>query len=347
MNHHSTLTAAASVTAALSLALFAGCAAAPNPAATNEPAPYRPVTDAKPKTKETPTADSKSVSAAASNATTAEAKTVEPVVARVAGQPVYVSELLAQWLYLDNFRVLDQLRNLAMSRLVLAEASRLRVKVDADTSSRAYESAVRAIEAEIRGSEMGRKSPELTLDGYVNSVMGLDSIRYRERLRDDSLRALLGERVTRAWMLQQEHAEIHVIILNSEADLKAAQQDLADGKAFEDVARARSIDPSKKDGGAITPIVKGTTPLSKAAFETPIGSVGTPVTDSGAWLLLRVDARPTPLEGDWARIGAAIEADLKRRPVDPLEVKQWHAAMLNRYEVDLTPFLDLVDEPGR
>jgi hypothetical protein len=177
--------------------------------------------------------------------------------------------------------------------------------------------------------------------------MGLDPIRYRERLRDDSVRALLGERVTRAWMLQQEHAEIHVIVVSSEDDVKAAQQDLASGKSFEDVAKARSIDPSKKEGGAITPIVRGSTPLSKAAFETAIGQVGGPITDSGAWLLLRVDARPQPIEGDWSRIGPAIEESLKKRPVDPLEVKQWHAAMLERYEVDLKPFLDLVREPAR
>ncbi|MBL8857823.1 MAG: peptidyl-prolyl cis-trans isomerase [Planctomycetes bacterium] len=334
-----------SLATALTLALLAACAAAPNPKPSNEPAPYRPTPEASPKAVR-PATDT---SGAAQNPAVSapQVKTVEPIVAMVAGQPVYVSELLSQWLYLDNFRVLDQLRNLAMSRLVLAEASRLRVKIDAERSSQAYEAAVQAIESEIRASEYGRKSPKITLDGYVNGVMGLDPIRYRERLRDDALRALLGERVTRAWLLQQEHAEIHVIVVNNEAELKVVQDELAAGKPFEEVARARSADPSKKDGGAITPIVKGPTPLSKAAFETPIGALGGPITDSGAWLVLRVDARPAPLEGDWARIGPAIERSLEQRPVDPLEVKQWHAAMLGRYEVDLNPFLDLVNEPGR
>jgi parvulin-like peptidyl-prolyl isomerase len=341
---------------ALALLWLSACAA-PNPKPSTEPAAWRPSPEATAQQKTETAAPAKEVAKPKDNAAAAQVAvtatpaaapaTSEPIVARVAGQPVYVSELLSQWLYLDNFRVLDQLRNLAMSRLVLAEAKRLNITIDADRSSSAYENAVASIENEIRGSDLGKKSPNLTLDSYVERVMGLDPIRYRERLRDDALRALLGERVARAWLLQQEHAEIHVIVVGSENDIKAAQKDLADGKSFEDVARSRSIDPSKKDGGAITPIVKGSTPLSKAAFETAIGGVGGPITDSGAWLLLRVDDRPKPVQGDWTRIGPAIEESLKKRPVDPLEVKQWHSAMLERYEVDLKPFLDLVHEPAR
>lgn len=375
-----------SLVSALTLVVLAACAA-PNPKPTNEPAAWRPPAENKAKepaaaatnaqgAATTPGAsarDSAGTNAANANgastnpavtnsastappagaapaqkpAGTADAVSTEPIVARVAGQPVYVSELLSQWLYLDNFRVLDQLRNIAMSRIVLAEASRLRVTIDADKSSTAYESAVAAIENEIKGSEMGRKTPNLTLDSYVDRVMGLDPIRYRERLRDDALRALLAERVTRAWLLQQEHAEIHVLVVGSEDEVKAAQKDLADGKSFEEVARARSIDPSKTDGGRITPILRGTTPLAKAAFDSPIGAVGGPITASGAWLLFRVDARPTPVEGDWSRIGPLVEDSLKQRPVDSLEGKQWHSSMVERYEVDLKPFLDLVREPAR
>jgi hypothetical protein len=209
-----------------------------------------------------------------------------------------------------------------------------------------------SIENEIRGSDLGKKSPNLTLDSYVERVMGLDPIRYRERLRDDALRALLGERVARAWLLQQEHAEIHVIVVGSENDIKAAQQDIADGKSFEDVAKARSIDPSKKDGGAITPIVRGLGPPSKAAplrasRSTPRSArsaVRSPTRARGSCASRR------PAEAHRRRLVAhrpAVEESLKKRPVDPLEVKQWHSAMSERYEVDLRPFLELVHEPVR
>jgi peptidyl-prolyl cis-trans isomerase C len=348
---------------ALAFAVFAACAA-PNPRPSNEPAPWRPPAETKAKPAVEPVATGKAAApadsaptkaaaltedsaAAPGSAATKEAAAPDIVVARVAGQPIYVSELLSQWLYLDNFRVRDQLVNLAMGRLVLAEASRLRVKIDADTASKAYEDAVAAIENEIQNSEFGHKTPNMTLDYYFDHVMGLDPIRYRERLRDDAMRALLGERVTRAWLLEQEHAELHVLVVSSEDDVKAAQKDLADGQSFEDVARKRSIDPSKKDGGALTPLVRSATPLSKAAFDVTIGAVAGPISSSGMWLLFRVDARPKPLEGDWARIGPAVEDSLKKRHVDQDELKQWHDAMKARYSVDLSPFLDLVHEPQR
>lgn len=337
---------------ALALGLVAACAA-PNPAPTNQPATWRPATkpeagepDSKPvASTENPAASPSSAAPAA--ASNAASSTSEPIVARVAGQPVFVSELLEQWLYLDNFRVIEQIRNLAMSRIVVAEAKRLHVTLDPDTQSVAYEAAVSAIENEIANSEAGRKVKNLKLDTYVDRVMGLDPIRYRERLRDDATRALLGERVARAWLLQQEHAEIHVIVVGNEADVKAAEQDLAAGKSFEEVAKARSIDPSKDEGGRVTPITRGPTPLSKLAFDTETGAVGGPITDAGAWLLVRVDAKRAPLEGDWSRIGPLVERSLKERPVEPLEAKQWHVAMIERYPVDLDPFLDLVHEPSR
>lgn len=356
----------------LALGALTACAAAPNPERSRQPAPWRPSAPAATSTGDAaaaeanPTRASEANASASAAATQADAKQAEgggratgaanapagttptePVVARVAGESIYVSELLTQWLYLDSLRVLDQLRNLAMGRLVLIEAERLHVTLSPDSISKAYDTAVSEMESEIAKSEIGRKSPGLNLDRYVDRVLGLDPIRYRERLREDAVRALLGERTARAWLLTQEHCEIHVIVTSSEEDVKAAQKDLADGVSFEEVARKRSKDPSARDGGWITPIVKGDTPLGKLAFATSVGQVGGPVTDSGAWLLVRVDARPTPLVGDWAQIGPQVESSLAKRGVEALEVKQWHSAMLAKHEVDLQPFLDLVREPRR
>lgn len=350
-----------STTGASLCLLLAACTAAPNPRPTNEPAPWRPPTSAKaldaqsaekakpeaPAVKSADTAAVKSAVADTVPTASSSANGGEALVARVGGEPVYVSELLTQWFYLENGRVRDQLGNLIMTRFVLAEANRLHVRIDPDEATQAYTAAVDAIENEIKSSSFAKKKPNLKLDEYVDAVLGLDPIRYRERLRDDALRSLLGQRVTRAWMLQQEHVDLHVIVVGNEEDLKAAQKDLADGIAFETVAKNRSIDPSKAEGGLITPIVKSNTSLSKLAFETPIGKVGGPVSDAGAWLLLRVDDRPAPVSGDWSTIGAAVEASLKKRPVEPLEVKQWHSAMVGRYEVDQNPFFDLVGEPRR
>ncbi len=280
--------------------------------------------------------------AAPSTTTKDPVRAEEPIVARVAGEPVYVSELLEQVMYTDTLAILQHLDRVVMGRLVTAEAKRLRVRIDPELDAHAFEDGVKAFE-----KQYSKQFPNMTFDRFVDRVLGLDPIKYREHLRDDTRETLLAERVARAWLLQQEHVDMHVIVVNSEDDVKAAQKDLADGMAFEEVARKRSMDPSKEKGGLVVPMVHKDTPLGKLAFETPVGKVGGPLTDAGAWMLVHVDGVHPAMEGDWTRIGAAVEADLKLREIDGLEIRQWRTAMLDRYEVEIRPFLDLVHESGR
>jgi len=335
------------------LALVSACAsAAPNPKPASQPSTWQPDGKAAPKPDEpkaeaaaTPAALPKSDAAAGEAPKSAGAAVqTEAVVANVAGRPVYMSELLVQWMYSDSLQVLQQLDDLALGRLFLAEGTRLGVKIPPDLVTETSDRIIKAMEAEIARKNSQSQRPAMTLDKYVDTVLGLDPIRYRERLRDDALRQLLGERVMRAWLLAQPHANIRIIVVNSEDDMKSAQADLAAGTAFEDVARKRSKDPSAKDGGSITPIVKAETPLGKLAFETAVGSVGGPIHDSGAWLFLKIEERPDPIGGDWAVLGPAVEKNLQDRPVDNLEVKQWKTAMLQRYEVSFQPFLRIVGQ---
>lgn len=265
----------------------------------------------------------------------------EPVIATVAGEPIYVSELLGQWLYTDPVQVREHLDNLTLHRLVVAEASRLGVRVGPDLLGQRYEAAVEGIEAQIQRNE---KRKGMKLDTFVDRVLGLDPIRYRERIREDALRTLLGERVARAWLLSSEHAWTHVIAVKTEEDLKKVQAELAAGKPFEEVARALSIDESAKQGGKAPPVVKGDTAMGQIAFETAVGAVSAPRHEAGAWLIARVDERPAPLAGDWTVVGKAVEESLAKTPVDPLELAQWRAAMDKRYTIDPTPFLKLVGQ---
>lgn len=265
----------------------------------------------------------------------------EPVIATVAGEPIYVSELLGQWLYTDPAQVREHLDNLTLHRLVVAEASRLGVRVGPDLLGQRYEAAVKAIEAQVQRNEKRR---EMTLDTFVDRVLGLDPIRYRERIREDALRTLLGERVARAWLVSSEHAWTHVIAVKTEDDMKKVQAELATGKPFEEVARTHSIDDSAKQGGKAPPVVKGDTAMGQIAFETEVGKVSTPRHEAGAWLIARVDERPKPLIGDWTVVGKAVEESLAKTPVDPLELAQWRAAMDQRYTIDPTPFLKLVGQ---
>ena len=335
--------------AAAGAAAAGACGAMPNPPAPSGPAPYvasppKPApeqkTKADPPAGPTP-ADPKPAAAPAKPAPAQAAPAARPI-ARVAGKDIDVSELLNLWLHQDSLQVLESLDHLVLGRLVLAEAGRLGVQIDPEKSEKAYQDAVAAIEKTLTA-----KHPGVTLDRYVDEALGLDPVRYREYLRDESLRGLLAERVVRTWVLESERAEIRVIVVKSEEDSRKVTDALAAGEAFADVAKRLSADGSAKDGGSVPPVVKGDTPIARLAFQTDVGKVGGPQYEKSTWLFVKVEGRPDPLKGDWKDVSAAVEKSLAERSVADLEVSQWKPAMVARYGVDVSPLLEMAGQRSR
>lgn len=336
------------------LALAAGCAAAPNPERKNVPAAWTPPKSS-PETNATPSTASADPAAQSTKAPADASKPAAPnlatpadgaaraplVIATVAGSQIDVTELLAQWMHRDSRQVREELDHLVMDRLVLAESRRLGVTVAPEEVEKAYAQAAESIEQEIQ-----KKRPGLTLDRYVGQMLGLDVRNYRERLRDSALRRELASRVIRAWVLSSEHANIRVIVVKDEAQLEAVQDALAAGMPFDEAARKHSSESSADDGGRVPPVVRSDTTMGRLAFATEVGAVGGPKYEQGAWLLIRVDSRPAPLTGAWPQIRETVEQSLAERGVEDLELSQWQAAALERYDVDVTPLLRLVGEPA-
>ena len=338
---------------ALPLALTS-CAALPNPDPPTRPAsaarvetvaPPAPVTSAtregtaqQPAASARPDGDAVPAPAAASASPGPMGKPVVLPIARVAGRDIDVAELLGLWLHQDSLQVLEHLDHLVLGRLVLAEAGRLGISIETEVSDKAYQSAVDTIEKTI-----GAKRPGMSLDRYVDEALGLDPVRYREFLRDEALRGLLAERVVRAWILSSERSEIRVIAVKTEDESRQVREALAAGEAFEEVAKRLSADSSAKEGGKVPPVVRGESPIARLAFQTEVGQVGGPQYEKGAWLFVKVEARPTPTSGDWKSVGPAVEKSLSEHPVVELEVSQWKPVMVERYGVDITPLMKLVE----
>jgi len=356
------------------LSVLAVACATRNPAPPSVPAAWQPPAVVAPTTTPSATVAANSVTPPAANAESAngaaasadpapgaqngtsvpppvstppEARVVDDViVANVAGKPIFASELVAQWLYAGRSEARDQIDNLVLGRLVVAEATRLGVKIDPEMAEAAYTKGLEALEKQIQSS---RKAFEkISLDRYVDQFLGLDPKRYRERLRDDALRSLLGARVVRGWLLQSDHAFLSVIVVRSEEDKKTVETELAAGTSFAEVAKLRSKDASAAEGGRIAPIVRGNTPIASIAFATEPGKVGGPISEGGDFLFVRVEKRGAPLAGAWDVLGPAVETSIgERRNVDQLELEQWRRAMRERYTIDLTPFLRLAGEAVR
>lgn len=268
----------------------------------------------------------------------------ELVIARIGERAVGVSQLLAAWMYANSDEVSATLERLVTAETVALEAGRLGLALDPGLVDEAYARAAGEIEAEIR-----RNDPEWGLDEYARYALGLDPEGYKRGLRRHVERQLVGHRLVRGFVLTSERANVRVIITDKESEIRAVSAELAAGRPFEELARERSVDPSGKRGGALPPLLRNQSALSRLAFLSGAGNVGGPIQESegGRWLLLEVLSIEPPLEGTWQEIGPAVEASLEERPVQDAEYWQWKAAMTQRYKVDLDPFFRLVDEASK
>jgi len=261
------------------------------------------------------------------------------ILATVAGDSILASEFLAHLLHRESRLVLDTLDRLVTARLALLEAGRLGVALDP------------AMVDERLSEDRGRMAEMLAgagfeIDRYLVEKLGLDPTRYFDLMRDEVVQQLLTERVLRAWTLAQERSEVRVIVTNTRAECDAVVDRLTAGQSFEDLARELSVDPSASEGGSLPPVVRSElSPLSRLAFQTELGTWGGPIEQDAHWVLIRPEARPVPLVGDWATVGAAVEADLVAHAVADPEYWQWRAAMARRYQVDMVPLLELAGEP--
>lgn len=259
------------------------------------------------------------------------------VVVIVEGEPVRASELIGAWMMSDAREVQAFIEKLVLNRLVLLEAARIGLTLSDEDVELARNELYAMVAEGVRRSGTG-----MTTEEFIQTELGLDPDFYFDKLDRESVIELLGNRVIRAWLLASDRAEIRVIRVDTRSSREEVEARLAKGLAFADIARELSIDESGKSGGASPPVVRGDTPISHLAFSTRKGQVGGPIFVNGSWLFVFVEARHEAMEGSWQDVGSAVEASLRDRPVEDPEFWQWKSAMLEVYEVDMTPFLELM-----
>jgi len=265
----------------------------------------------------------------------------DATIATVAGHEILASDLLELWLFRESPRVRAYLEELVLSNLVLAEAHRLEISIAVDLLDKAVEASLVALNERL-DEESGES---LDVDKFIEQRLGLDPELYRTRLRRETEIDLLAERCVRSWLLQSERADVRVIVVEDRDVVDAVQAKLDLGAEFALLANEYSIEGSGSDGGRVPPVVRSGVALSRLAFSTPVGDVGGPVLEQGRYLFLSVDARHAPVKGSWAELRGPVEATLSQRAIEDPEYWQWKTAMLERYSVDMTPFLKLVGEP--
>jgi hypothetical protein len=262
---------------------------------------------------------------------------VEPVVARVAGEDVFVSELLATWMRVDSVGLRDLLENIVVERIIMQEARRIDLTIDELRVGEAYVRALTELENDLKENQ-----PGVSLDDWIVSTLGLEPERYREGLELDVRRRLHAERIVRQFILGQEWADVRVLVLEKRNEAEAALARLEAGEPFARIAGEVSVDPSGRRGGQIPPVVRNDSALARLAFATPVGGFGGPILEGQRWLVIETRALHEPLAGKWHEVAPQVEASLAERPVEELEFMLWKAEMSRRTPADFEPLFELI-----
>lgn len=261
-------------------------------------------------------------------------------IATVDGVPVLASELLALWHNQETRRVYEYVSTIVDAHIARADARRIGLTLDPALVEQRVTDIVMQIEEKLE-----EQAPGMTIREYASQRLGLDPDNYIAGLRASQSRALLVERVVRAWVLTQEHARIRVVIVTNEELAAEVTAALEAGRPFTEVASELSEDESASRGGLLPPVIRTEQLLlSRLAFATREGGVTGPVEDGGRILWVHVERFVPALEADWSQIRGTVEADLAARPLDEYEFLQWKSFVDTRHEVDMRPFLRLVGE---
>jgi hypothetical protein len=337
----------------LILLLLAGCAATSNPSqdelrpvegevqpTRSEPLPV-PERPASPQQEPEPQAG-QPVPQEPAEAPPARAAARGLTVGSVGGEPIDVREFLSRLWMQRNSQAREVLENLVFARLTEMEAQRLSMTISTGLVDKVVDEAYAALRKRLQDSGSSQ-----TPDEYIRTSLDLDPRFYERHLRSDAIIQLLAERCVRAWAMENPRRVVRLIEL---ADLNTAekvQSELEAGASFEELAKAYSQDDDAAEGGTALVLVRSENyELSRLAFATEVGAVGGPLFQQGRYLMIRVDERFDPRTGTWKEIGEEVERSLVETSVDNLEFVQWRAAMVQRYQVDLEPFLLLVEAAG-
>jgi len=245
----------------------------------------------------------------------------DPVVATVNGLPIHKSDLMAAYQHSRLSQapidaVYAQLLDYVITgQLLLTEAKKQNLADDPEVKAAMH----------------------LAQDNILEQV-------YIERkvataVSDDAIKARYDEMVKTAPAKEEVHAR-H-ILLENEADAKQVIADLKGGAKFEEVAKAKSKDPSAaQNGGDLGFFAKDemVPEFSAAAFELKPGEISQePIKTQFGWHVIQVVERRTAPPPSLEDSKATIEEELRKQAAQKVIEGLQKDASITRFNIDGTP----------
>lgn len=260
---------------------------------------------------------------------------------RVGSRDIDAADLLGQWLQRDSPALWNQLNLLIAGELARLEAERRKVEIDPLEVERrlaAHLGALRALWLE--------RYPGQSFDAVLRDRLQMDPQRFRQRLRGETARELVSERVVRLHTLTSRRVSLSVLAAKDLETAKALAERVGQGEDFAALAKEHSVDPSAERGGRLPDLTYNQdAPLVRRAFAAPVGRVDGPFELGGRHVLLLVHGRLEAREGDWPEHGEEVLASLAADPVGESEFVAWQVEAERRWPVDVGPLLELLGEP--
>jgi len=257
---------------------------------------------------------------------------------RIAGQPLLAEDLLLEWNDISSRELWLVTERHVASRLALAEAQRLGIKLEPVE----VETRVEAERRELR-AEIVRRGIEVEEEEFIRRELRIEPRRYIARLRRATIHQLLAERAVRSFSLSTESVMARLIVVPEKIQMEEVQAALANGGDFAELARRYSVDDSAEEGGLVPFVVwQEHAPLARLAFRTEEGEIGGPLETADHHFLIKVERFRPALEGTWNELREPVEASLRDFPVSDGEFLSWKLMIENRYPVDLSGLIELL-----
>lgn len=200
----------------------------------------------------------------------------DPVVARVNGQPIHRSTVLEFYNQLPPQMAQIPLEQIAPGIINELAARKL--------LSDAAEKAKLGDNAEVK-KQLQSAREQVLQQAYLDRKV-------KEELTDAKLKARYDELIKQQPPQEEVHAR-HILVA-SEADAKAALEEVKKGADFTEVSKKRSTGPTAATGGDLGFFTqdKMVPPFAEAAFKLQPGQVTeTPVQTQFGWHIIKVEAR--------------------------------------------------------
>ena len=132
-----------------------------------------------------------------------------------------------------------------------------------------------------------------------------------------------------------------VIAASTEAQARAALEELSRGRSFEEVAKTMVNDPTMKTmAGELQFYERGQRPpappeFEAAVFSAPISQVVGPVKVQESYVLIRVEKKTDPHQFTLEEVGEEIRSQIHRQRLEQVVAPQWYQQQLQSAQIEV------------